>query len=121
MSENEGLKTVMLDEIAEVQKTLAKPDVSIQDIAKALSFFIRVNMPAIESNFVTEKEQESRLEKFRGDCPVHAQYVKDQKLLNDIPLFKLFKLASRQIGWIFGIVVIIIVWLQRTGLIHFGK
>ena len=119
--EKDGMKTIMLDEIKEIQKTLAKDDVSNKDLAKALSFFIRVNMPAIKSDFITELENEERLKQFRKECPVHKEYQAQQEALNSIPLFKLFKIVRKQLGWLFGMIVLIVVWLQRNGLIHIGK
>lgn len=119
MADNEGMKTIMLDEIAEVQKTLSKDDVSIKDLAKALSFFIRISMPNIESSYITDKQLEYRLGRFRESCPVHSQYIKDKEALESIPMVRLFKILSRQLGWIVAGITLIFVWLWKIGIISF--
>ena len=121
MAENEAAKNIVLAEMDAIQKKLESDDVTITDIAKAMSLIIKVNVPAIRKEPVYEDSLETRLRAFRNDCPVHSQWVKEQETLNSMPILQLFKLARKQVGWIFGGIVILIVWLQRTGWIHFGK
>ena len=121
MGENEAAKNIVLAEMADIQNKLESDDVTITDIAKAMSLIIKISEPTIKKEPIYEDSLETRLRAFRNDCPVHSQWMKDQEILNSMPILQLFKLARKQVGWIFGGIVILIVWLQRTGWIHFGK
>ena len=115
----DGMKTVILDELKEAQKTLSKPDVSMQDIAYALSLLIRISLPSIRATYVTEEAQEVRLKAFRNDCPVYTQYIADREALDRMPLYQVFKIVRRHLGWIFGGIVVALYALQKLGL--FGE
>ena len=121
MGDNEAAKTIVLDEMAAIQAKLESDNVTIADIAKAMNLIIKVNVPTIRKEVVYTNDLETRLNAFRNDCPVHSQWARDRETLESMPMLKLFKLASKQVGWIFGGIIILIIWLQRTGWIHFGK